>query len=87
MFRKCSCISVDRHNLAYVYAPSKINKKIHATAINFVIMSVALLQFLMVVFSFIRSGDIQQGLVSPHTKVCSSYFILLLFPDALIFFS
>jgi hypothetical protein len=47
-------VTVDRHNLAFVYAPSKINKKIHATAIHFVIMSVALLQFLMVVFSFIR---------------------------------
>ncbi|XP_023327129.1 CSC1-like protein 2 [Eurytemora carolleeae] len=69
---------VDRHNLAYVYAPSKINKKIHATAINFVIMSVALLQFLMVVFSFIRSGDIAQGLVSPHTKVAIGLFVLTL---------
>jgi len=69
---------VDRHNLAYVYSPSKISKKIHATAINFVIMSVALLQFLMVVFSVIRSGDIQQGLVTPQTKVAIGLFVLTL---------
>jgi hypothetical protein len=53
-------ITVDRHNLAFVYAPSKINKRIHATAIHFVIMSVALLQFLMVVFSFIRHTILAQ---------------------------
>jgi hypothetical protein len=53
-------VTVDRHNLAFVYAPSKINKRIHATAIHFVIMSVALLQFLMVVFSFIRHTILAQ---------------------------
>jgi len=63
---------VDRHNLAYVYAPSKINKKIHATAIHFVIMSVALMQFLMVVFTFIRSGNLSSGLVSTQTKIWSA---------------
>ena len=29
---------VDRHNLMYAYKPSKINKKVHATAIGFVIL-------------------------------------------------
>ena len=29
---------VDRHNLAFVYARSKINKKVHATAVNFVLL-------------------------------------------------
>ena len=48
---------VDLHNLAFVYARSKINKKVHTTAINFVIMSVALLQFFMIIFSFILSSD------------------------------
>jgi len=49
---------VDRHNLAFVYAPSKINKKVHISAINFVILSVGLLQFFMVAFTILRSGEI-----------------------------
>ena len=48
---------VDRHNLAFVYARTKIDKKVHVLAINFVIISVALLQLFMVIFSFIRSLD------------------------------
>ena len=62
---------VDRHNLAFVYARSKINKKVHALAINFVIMSVALLQFFMVIFSFIRSLDYSFSALDPRTKVPS----------------
>jgi hypothetical protein len=62
-----------------VYAPSKINKKIHATAIHFVIMSVALLQFLMVVFSFIRQFALvkclifSDGIEREVSLVCSMY--------------
>ena len=67
---------VDRHNLAFVYARSKINKKVHATAITFVIMSVALVQFFLIVFSVIRSlDDSNITTLSTKTKVA----ILLLF--------
>jgi len=45
---------VDKHNLAFVYAPSKINKSVHRSAINFVIFCVTLLQVFMTSFSFIR---------------------------------
>ena len=69
---------VDRHNLAFVYAKSKINKKVHATAINFVIMSVALLQFFMVVFSFIRSLDSDLKTINLRTKCALALFILTL---------
>ena len=69
---------VDRHNLAFVYARSKINKMVHATAINFVIMSVALLQFFMIVFSFIRSLDSDFKAINVRTKVALSLFILTL---------
>ena len=69
---------VDRHNLAFVYAPSRINKKVHATAINFVIMSVALLQFFMVVFSFIRSLDSSFNSLDVRTKVSLALFIVTL---------
>ena len=48
---------VDRHNLMYAYKPSKINKKVHATAINFVILSTVLLQFFMMIFCIIRTGS------------------------------
>ena len=41
---------VDRHNIFYVYRPSKINKKVHATAISFVILSTVVLQFFMTIF-------------------------------------
>ena len=41
---------VDRHNIFYVYKPSKINKRVHATAISFVILSTVVLQFFMTIF-------------------------------------
>jgi len=69
---------VDRHNLAFVYARSKINKKVHATAINFVIMSVALLQFFMIIFSFIRSLNSDMSEINFRTKVALALFILTL---------
>ena len=67
---------VGRHNLSYVYAWSRINKKVHATAINFVIMSVALLQFFMVIFSFIRSFDNSLSNLDWRTKVSLILFIV-----------
>jgi len=67
---------VDRHNLAFVYARSKINKKVHATAINFVIMSVALLQFFMIIFSVIRSLDTSFYNFALRTKVAILLFFL-----------
>jgi hypothetical protein len=47
---------VDRHNIFYVYKPSKISKRVHATAISFVILSTVVLQFFMTIFSVVRSG-------------------------------
>ena len=35
---------VDRHNLLFAYAPSKINQRVHSTAINFFVMAVVILQ-------------------------------------------
>ncbi len=45
---------VDRHNLLYAYKPSKINQRVHSTAISFVILSVVVLQFFTTVFILIR---------------------------------
>ena len=75
MNNECSFITIS----AFAYNESKINKKIHATAINFVIMSVALLQFFMIVFSLIRSLDSDVTTLSslnPRTKVAMGLFIL-----------
>ena len=72
---ECSITTIS----AFAYNESKINKKIHATAINFVIMSVALLQFFMIVFSLIRSLDSDVTTLSslnPRTKVAMGLFIL-----------
>lgn len=61
---------VDRHNLAFIYAPSKINKKVHVSAINFVIFSVGLLQFFMVAFTILRTGEIANlTLLSKYTLI------------------
>ena len=35
---------VDRHNLLFAYAPSKINQRVHSTAINFFVLAVVILQ-------------------------------------------
>ncbi|XP_067120038.1 calcium permeable stress-gated cation channel 1 [Centruroides vittatus] len=51
-FKHC----VDRHNIYFAYAPSKISQNIHATAINFVIIAVFLLQVFLFFFSYVRIG-------------------------------
>merc|ERR1719427_2616678 len=67
---------VDRHNLAFVYARSRINKKVHATAINFVIMSIGLLQFFMIVFSFVRSWNSNLSSLDLRTKAALLLFFV-----------
>lgn len=47
---------VDRYNIYFAYGPSKIKQQIHATAINFVIVSVVLLQASFMLLSIIRRG-------------------------------
>lgn len=51
-FKHC----VDRYNIYFAYAPSKISQNIHVTAINFVIISVFLLQVFLFFFSYVRKG-------------------------------
>jgi hypothetical protein len=41
-----------------VNKPSKVNKKMHATAISFVVLSPVVLQFFMTIFLVLRSGNI-----------------------------
>ena len=65
---------VDRHNLLYAYKPSKINKKVHSTAINFVILSTVILQFFMMMFSLIRSGSWEE--LETRSEVSIFFFLL-----------
>lgn len=47
---------IDRYNIYYVYGPSKISRNIHATAINFVIISIILMQMCVFFFLYLRNG-------------------------------
>ena len=48
--------AVDRYNIYFAYKRSRINKYIHQTAINFVVISVIMLQCNIVFFTVVRSG-------------------------------
>lgn len=47
---------VDRYNIYFAYGPSKISHRIHATAINYVIVSIVLLQASFMSLSLLRRG-------------------------------
>merc|ERR1712029_572346 len=65
---------VDRHNLMYVYKRSKINQKVHETAIGYVVFSTLILQFVMVVFIVVRAGNEEFFLLK--SKVAIGLFFL-----------
>ena len=47
---------VDRYNIFFAYAPSRINKNIHTSAINFVMIAFLILQLTLFFFSLLRKG-------------------------------
>lgn len=47
---------VDRYNIYFAYGPSKISQRIHTTAINYVIVSIVLLQASFMSLSVLRRG-------------------------------
>jgi len=47
---------VDRYNIYFAYRASKISRRIHMTAINFVIISLLILQLMLLVFIVLRAG-------------------------------
>lgn len=47
---------VDRYNIFFAYAPSRINKNIHTSAINFVMTAFLILQLTIFFFSLLRYG-------------------------------
>jgi hypothetical protein len=48
---------VDRYNIFFAYKPSKINKHIHSSAVNFVLWSVIMLQLSITFFAGLRAGQ------------------------------
>ena len=46
---------VDKHNLAWINLPSKIDLNVHRSAINFVIFAVGMLQFYITTLSVVRN--------------------------------
>ena len=69
---------VDKYNIYFAYGPSRISKNIHATAVNFVIVSIVLLQLILLFFSVVR-----QGIDKPR----SIYSLVLLCITVLVFFT
>ena len=47
---------VDRYNIFFAYNPSKINKHIHSSAVNFVLWAVIMLQINITFFTGLRAG-------------------------------
>ena len=47
----------DRYNLYYAYKRSKIDKNIHATAVNCVMACLILMQLILLFFNIVRSSD------------------------------
>ncbi|XP_070577636.1 calcium permeable stress-gated cation channel 1-like isoform X2 [Ptychodera flava] len=64
---------VDRYNIYYAYGPSRIDKGIHDSAVNYVIISAVFLQCSMLFFSVIRLGSLD-----PRTIVSAVVLILIL---------
>lgn len=71
---------VDRYNIFFAYGPSKISKKIHGTAINFVVASILLLQLLLLSFTILRLGLHTITIVSlAFFVITASIYIMQLF--------
>ena len=51
---------VDKYNIYFAYGPSRTGKNIHATAVNFVMISILLLQLVLLFFSILRQHGIDQ---------------------------
>lgn len=58
---------VDRHNLYFVYLPTKLQKRIHFAAVNQALAAPILCLFWLYFFSFLRLGEcLALGLAFPH---------------------
>ncbi|XP_033110463.1 CSC1-like protein 2 [Anneissia japonica] len=62
---------VDRYNIYFAYAPSRIDKGIHDSAVNFVVISGIILQLSILFFSVLRLGS-----VDPHSIVSAIFLVI-----------
>ena len=56
---------VDRYNIYFAYNPSKIDRDIHFSAVNFVIVAGFLLQLFVLFFAYLRSSKTRFLLPAP----------------------
>ena len=66
---------VDRHNLLFAYAPSKINQRVHSTAINFFVMAVVILQ-VMGNYLYLLLIRLKQIIIFPAQFFMTTFIIL-----------
>lgn len=70
---------IDRYNIYYVYGPSKISRNIHATAINFVIIAIILMQMCVFFFLYLRNGKSSYlGIYFLNTNACKLTLIFFI---------
>ena len=69
---------MDRYNIFFAYAPSRINKNIHMTAINFVMIAFLILQLTLFFFSLLRGGGGLQGVaIFALVGFCVTLFLVV----------
>jgi hypothetical protein len=69
---------VDRYNLYYAYKRSKINKNIHATAVNMVIVSLLIQQLILLFFNLIRGRASDSSILSARAIFSITMFTIFL---------
>ncbi|CAD5112595.1 DgyrCDS1808 [Dimorphilus gyrociliatus] len=74
--------AVDRYNIYFAYGPSKIDKHVHSSAINFVIIAVSFAQAILVFFIIVRSGGVQK---SSNVQILSLFATVALFLTITLF--
>ena len=78
---------VDRYNLFYAYKRSKINKNIHATAVNCVIVSLLIQQLILLFFNVVRGKSSPNStLLNPKAIFSITMFTIFLGLFAVQFF-
>lgn len=66
---------VDRYNIFFAYAPSRINKNIHKSAINFVMSAFLILQCTLFFISLVRRG-LQGVTIFALAGFCCTLFLV-----------
>lgn len=68
---------VDRYNIFFAYAPSRINKNIHISAINFVMIAFLILQLTLFFFSFLRYALLKGVTIFALVGFCATLFLVV----------